>query len=163
MTLCLGFFLWICFQCPIPGSQSCLVFTLCLIKVIVWFLSVFFLVEDCTSDVLRFFILHNTFVGYWTMIAEFCISNLFQCHLSSFLIPEFMQHFRLKGLLVWWQFCIWRINNPRLCIRFNSGLMKTVKTTFSETFSSRYLSVFAFWKLLILVWKTLVWIKTLVS
>ena len=53
------------FQCQIPGSQSCFVFTClhCLIKVNVWILSVFFLVEYCTSGVLRYFILHDTTLG----------------------------------------------------------------------------------------------------
>ena len=39
------------------------VFTLCLIKVNVWILSVFFLVEYCTSGVFRYFILHDTTLG----------------------------------------------------------------------------------------------------
>ena len=53
------------FQCQIPGSQSCFVFTClhCLIKVNVWILSVFFLVEYCKSGVLRYFILHDTTLG----------------------------------------------------------------------------------------------------
>ena len=54
------------------------VFTLCLIKVNVWILSVFFLVEYCTSGVLRYFILHDTTFGneqwwqtfVWSYLAE---------------------------------------------------------------------------------------------